>query len=111
MAYNRGSDSVYNRWASQVASPLWSWTNLEKYYLRNSRLVAPSDGRNYSEDVDAGAHGNGPVEVSVAGEPWPLDYKVVEAAKSLGGRFAYNKDLNAGDFVGFSKSIRLGGDV
>lgn len=103
MAYNRGSNDVYERWARMNGDSSWSWEKLEKYYLKHSRLVAPSDGRDYADEVIASAHGDGPVEVSVAGELFELDYRVVNASKEMRGRFAFNRDLNAGDFVGLCK--------
>ncbi|KAJ4373434.1 hypothetical protein N0V86_007572 [Didymella sp. IMI 355093] len=105
MAYNRASDDVYDRWANITGDAGWSWSALEPYYLKNSRLVAPADGRNYSAEVIKSAHGNGPVEVSVPGDPHPVDHKFIGASKELGGRFSFNQDLNAGDFVGLSWSL------
>jgi choline dehydrogenase-like flavoprotein len=104
MAYSRASNDTYDRWAKITGDDAWSWKELEPYYRRNSHLVAPSDGRNYSQDVIASAHGDGPVDISVAANPYPLDYNVINASMDLGGRFAYNRDLSAGDFVGFSWS-------
>lgn len=34
-----------------------------------------------------------------------VDDRVVNASKLLGGRFAYNRDLNAGDFVGVGEFV------
>jgi choline dehydrogenase-like flavoprotein len=102
MAYNRASNDTYDRWAKVTEDEAWSWKELEPYYLRNAHLVPLTDGRNYSQDVIASAHGYGPVDVSVAAEPFPLDYRVINASKDIGGRFAFNRDLNAGDFVGIS---------
>ncbi|KAF9691236.1 hypothetical protein EKO04_010847 [Ascochyta lentis] len=104
MAYNRASNNVYDRWANITGDVSWSWSALKPYYLKNSRLVAPADGRDYADEVIESAHGNGPIEVSVPGNPYPLDRKAVEASRNLGGRYAFNQDLNAGDFVGFSWS-------
>jgi choline dehydrogenase-like flavoprotein len=103
MAYNRGSNDTYDRWAEITGDDAWSWEKLEPYYLRNAHLVPPADGRNYSQDVIASAHGYGPVQVSaVAANPFPLDYRVINASKDMGARFQSNRDLNAGDFVGTS---------
>jgi choline dehydrogenase-like flavoprotein len=104
MAYNRASDDVYDRWANITGDAGWSWSSLEPYYYRNSRLVAPADGRKYSCEVIASAHGHGPVEVSVPGDPHPVDHRFIGASKELGARFSFNQDLNAGNFVGLSWS-------
>jgi choline dehydrogenase-like flavoprotein len=104
MAYNRASNDTYDRWAKITEDDAWSWKELEPYYLRNSRLVPPADDRNYLQDVIAPAHGYGPVNVSIAAQPYLIDNRVIEASKNLGGRFAFNRDLNAGDYVGISWS-------
>ena len=65
MAYNRASNDTYDRWAKIVEDDAWSWKELEPYYRRNAHLVAPADFRDYSQDVIASAHGNGPVDVSL----------------------------------------------
>jgi choline dehydrogenase-like flavoprotein len=70
--------------------------------VRNSWLIAPADRRNYSSEVMAAAHGQGPVEVSLPGDPLLVDFKFIRAGKELGDRFSFNQDLNAGDFVGLS---------
>ena len=60
--------------------------------------------------MDPAAHGYGPVEVSLGGFPAAvIDDRVVNTSKLLGGRFSYNQDLNAGDFVGVGMSHRLEG--
>jgi len=98
MAYNRGSNETWDKWAAIIRDDRWSWKEVEPSYRRNSRLVNGLD----EEKVMAAAHGDGPVELSVAADPYELDRRVIKASKSLGGRFAFNRDLNGGDFVGFS---------
>ncbi|KAK7687997.1 hypothetical protein QCA50_008367 [Cerrena zonata] len=101
MDYTRGSDDLYDHWANLTGDHGWSWSSLKKYYFKNSRLVPPADGHDTTGQVDPSAHGYGPVEVSLGGFPaGVVDDRVVNASKLLGGRFAYNRDLNAGDFVG-----------
>jgi choline dehydrogenase-like flavoprotein len=102
MAYNRASNDTYDRWAEITGDDAWSWEKLEPYYFRNSHLVPPAGYPSYSTDVIPSAHGYGPVDVSVPDNPYPLDYHVINASLDMGGRFEYNRDLNAGDFVGFS---------
>lgn len=36
MAYNRGSNDYYNKWASLTGDDTWKWDNLNKYHLRVS---------------------------------------------------------------------------
>jgi len=102
MAYNRGSNDVYEKWAALTEDPGWSWPSVQKYYLKSSRLVQPADGHNTSGQVDPAVHGNGPVEVSVYGFHQDLDDMVIGTSKELGGRFKFTTDLNAGDFVGIA---------
>ncbi len=68
---------------------------------QSSTLVPPADNHDTSGEVDPSAHGNGPIEVSLSGFPLEVDDIVVNSSKILGGRYAYNEDLNAGCTVGF----------
>ena len=71
------------------------------FTLQNAHLVPPSDGHDTTGEVDPSAHGFGPVEVSLAGFPSTgLDDRVIHTSQLIGGRFSYNQDLNAGNFVG-----------
>lgn len=38
MTYTRGSDEEYNRWAALTGDASWEWKNVERYYLKVSRL-------------------------------------------------------------------------
>ncbi|KAF3037870.1 hypothetical protein E8E11_003699 [Didymella keratinophila] len=44
MTYNRASNDVYDRWTNITGDAGWSWSSLEPYDYRNSRLVVPIDG-------------------------------------------------------------------
>ena len=71
------------------------------FVLQNAHLVPPSDGHDTTGEIDPSAHGFGPVEVSLAGFPSTgLDDRVIHTSQLIGGRFSYNQDLNAGNFVG-----------
>lgn len=59
----------------------------------NLRLVALTDGRNYSDKIIASAHGEGPVGVSVFKDPYLMDHILIENSKELGGRYAFNPGL------------------
>ncbi|KAK7689613.1 hypothetical protein QCA50_007406 [Cerrena zonata] len=112
LTYNRGSDDIWNSWASITGDSAWCWNNVKQYYLKSSSLVAPADGRDTTGQVDPSVHGSGPVEVSVPGFSLPIDTLVVQTSKQLGGRFKYNVDFNSGDFtgVGFMQSTVGGGE-
>ncbi|KZM19102.1 hypothetical protein ST47_g9718 [Ascochyta rabiei] len=68
MAYNRASNDVYDRLANITGDMGWPWSALEPHYFKNSQLVVPADERDYGDEVNESAHGNGPVEVSVPGK-------------------------------------------
>ncbi|RDB19313.1 Pyranose dehydrogenase 1 [Hypsizygus marmoreus] len=99
--WNRASNALWDKWASLTGDQEWSWKHVEKYYKMTSRLVKPADGHDTTGEIIPSAHGNGPIEVSVPGFPTELDSMVVNTSKSLGGRFAYNQDINAGKTLGF----------
>ncbi|KAG9224475.1 hypothetical protein CCMSSC00406_0007668 [Pleurotus cornucopiae] len=101
LTWNRGSNDVWDNWANLTEDQGWSWASIEKYYLRTSRLVAPADHHNTSGQVNPAVHGNGPVQVSLAGFPSELDARVINTSTQVGGRFRFNEDINAGDSVGF----------
>ncbi|KAI0777900.1 aryl-alcohol-oxidase from pleurotus Eryingii [Irpex lacteus] len=100
MTWNRCANDLYDHWATLSGDSGWSWANMEKYYLKTSRLVAPADGRDTTGQATPSAHGDGPVEVSVAGFLQPLDSVVVTASKQTGGVWQYNQDINAGSGLG-----------
>ncbi|KAF8514947.1 aryl-alcohol oxidase-like protein [Hysterangium stoloniferum] len=125
LTWNRGSDDLWNRWAQITRDPGWSWAQVEQFYdkaslisyhtlarrlimfdLKTSRLVAPADGHDDTNQIIPSAHSqtNGPVEVSVPGFPTELDDMVINSAKQQpsGSRFQFNQDLNAGNSVGIS---------
>ncbi|KAI0083905.1 aryl-alcohol-oxidase from pleurotus Eryingii [Irpex rosettiformis] len=100
MTWNRCANDLYDHWAYLSGDDGWSWANIEKYYLKTSRLVAPADGHNTTGQVTPSAHGDGPVEVSVAGFLQPLDSVVVTASKQTGGIWEFSEDINAGNGLG-----------
>ncbi|KAL0570570.1 hypothetical protein V5O48_011389 [Marasmius crinis-equi] len=101
MAWNRGSDDLWDNFARLSDDSGWSWNSVAKYNLKVSRLIPPTDGRDTTGEVIPSAHGNGSVLTSLSGYPSEIDPLVSGTAKSLGGRFKYNEDINAGDMIGF----------
>ncbi|KAF2470651.1 uncharacterized protein BDR25DRAFT_224910, partial [Lindgomyces ingoldianus] len=63
--YVLGGSSSNSEWCSYS---LASWLAVEGHYSKSSRMVPPVNGHNNSEQLIPSAHGNGPVEVSVAGK-------------------------------------------
>ncbi|KUI55834.1 Pyranose dehydrogenase [Cytospora mali] len=99
MTYHRGSNDMWDNWANLTGDDSLSWSAVEKYYLKNSRLVPSADGHNTTGQTDPSAHGYGPIEVSVSGYPYDLDDRIVAASKALG---TFSLDLNAGEALGTS---------
>ncbi len=62
--------------------------------------MPPADGHDTTGQVEPDAHGHGPVQVSLPGFKTELDDRVIASANLLGGRFAYNEDINAGNTLG-----------
>ncbi|KAL0567411.1 hypothetical protein V5O48_014588 [Marasmius crinis-equi] len=104
MAWNRGSDDLWDNFARLSNDTGWSWNSVADYNFKVSRLTPPIDGRDTTGQVIPSAHGNGSVQTSLFGYPYETDALVAETAKSLGGRFRYNEDINAGDMIGFGHS-------
>lgn len=100
LAYTRGSDAEFDRWANLTGDEGWSWANLLPYYLKNARLVPPADHHNTSGEVIPADHGYGPLEMSLPGFPTTADQKVVATTQVNGSLFPYNIDLNSGNSVG-----------
>ncbi|KAF2100581.1 aryl-alcohol-oxidase from pleurotus Eryingii [Rhizodiscina lignyota] len=102
LAYQRGSDEVYDRWARVVEDDGWAWKNVRRYYLRNSRIVPPADGHSITGQFIPSAHGNGPVQVSFDNRHDVSNDFVLGAAKMATDTHKFRLDLNAGNFTGTS---------
>ncbi|KAF9012815.1 aryl-alcohol-oxidase from pleurotus Eryingii [Hymenopellis radicata] len=100
MTWNRCSNDFWDSMATASSNPIWSWAEIESYYLQTSRLVPPADGHNTTGQVEPDVHGHGPVQVSLPGFKTELEDRVIATANLLGGRFAYNEDINAGNTLG-----------
>ncbi|KAL0064313.1 hypothetical protein AAF712_008759 [Marasmius tenuissimus] len=100
MVWNRGSNDLWDDFARLSNDSGWSWDSVAKYNLKTSRLVPPTDGRDTTGQVIPSAHGNGPVQTSLITLPMVTDDLAADAAKSLGGRFKFNEDMNTGDMTG-----------
>ncbi|EKM52971.1 uncharacterized protein PHACADRAFT_99375 [Phanerochaete carnosa HHB-10118-sp] len=104
MTWNNGGAEVWDRWAKITKDDGWGWDVAKHYYKKAyaCRLVPPVDGRDIHGFVEASVHGEGPVAVSVPGQPTPLDKLVFGAAEELGRTWSFNTDFNAGTFLGTS---------
>ncbi|KAF9003554.1 hypothetical protein BDQ17DRAFT_1279533 [Cyathus striatus] len=101
LTWNRGANDVWNRWATITGNEGWAWKNVEKYYKKTCKLVPPADNHDTTSQIIPSAHGtNGAIEISVPGYPTQLDKRIEDSVKELGGRFAWNEDLNSGKCIG-----------
>ncbi|GJF00449.1 aryl-alcohol oxidase-like protein [Phanerochaete sordida] len=100
LAYTRGADAEFDRWANLTGDAGWAWSNLAPYYLKNARLVPPADHHNTSGQVVPADHGYGPLEMSLPGFATSSDQKVLATTQVNGSLFPYNIDLNSGNSVG-----------
>ncbi|EEB90954.1 hypothetical protein MPER_10770 [Moniliophthora perniciosa FA553] len=112
MYWYRGSDDVWNNFAKLSGDEGWAWKSVSKYYFKTSRLVTPQDGRDISGQVNPSAHGDGPVNVTLASSPLPVMSTVVDAAKDSGGQFGFNLDYNSGNTLGIGwGQYSIGGGI
>ncbi|PVH91932.1 GMC oxidoreductase [Periconia macrospinosa] len=111
MVFHRPSNGSWDHWADLVDDPSLSWEAVQKYWLRNSRLVDPVDGHDTSEEVILSAHGFGPVNVSVYSYTKPIHKSIIETSKkAVDEKFKFNHDQNAGSNLGWGwQQAAIGG--
>ncbi|KAH8895242.1 aryl-alcohol oxidase-like protein [Thozetella sp. PMI_491] len=103
MAFHRPSNGTWDHWAHIMKDQSLSWKAVEKYWLKMSHLVPPVDGHDTTGEVIPSAHGYGPVNASLLSYVKQFPAKIAETSKRSGpGKFRYNRDLNAGDTLGWS---------
>ncbi|KAJ7851576.1 pyranose dehydrogenase [Mycena leptocephala] len=106
MAYTRGSEDDYNRFAAVTGDPGWSWDSLLPYFFKNEKWTPPVENHDTRGQFDPSVHSTtGINSVSLAGFPWPIfSQHVLEATKELQGEWAFNLDMNSGKPLGLSWS-------
>ncbi|RXW17478.1 hypothetical protein EST38_g8376 [Candolleomyces aberdarensis] len=106
MTYTRGPKSDWDRIASYIGDPSWSWNALQPYFRKNEAFEDPppaSNGgpvggrRQFTPSVH-GRSGNIAVSLNEATE-WIVP-PTLEAAAAVG--IPYNEDGNSGDPLGIS---------
>ncbi|KXN91125.1 Choline dehydrogenase, mitochondrial [Leucoagaricus sp. SymC.cos] len=102
MAYTRGTFEDWDRYARVTKDSGWSWNNMQKYFRRNERWMAPADHHNTIGEFNPLDHSfTGINSVSLAGFPLSLDEQVIRAAKiSHDKQFFFNLDYNSGRHLG-----------
>lgn len=121
MAYYRGSEEDFNRFAAVTGDQGWSWNSLipymrkvlvkpvsflvrnsEGYKSQNERWTPPSDHHNTAGQFNPAVHGfNGINAVSLNGFPSPVDSRIIETTTQL-KEFPFNLDMNSGFPLGIS---------
>jgi choline dehydrogenase-like flavoprotein len=105
MAFTRGSQDDWNRFAKVTNDQGWSWNSILPYAKKLEHFVAPIDGRNVSDEIDLSVHGlTGPVHSSVPGYHVSTDGRVLSASQQLSAEFPFNHDENSGNMIGLSWS-------
>ncbi|KAJ6569103.1 aryl-alcohol oxidase-like protein [Mycena capillaripes] len=100
MVYNRGAKEDFNRWASVTKDDGWSWNKLLPYIIKNENFTQPADHHNTAGQFDPAVHGfNGPLSVTLAGFPTPIDPRVIATTSQL-KEFPFNLDMNSGSTLG-----------
>lgn len=104
MVYTRGSSDDYDRYAKISGDAGWSWKSLQRYFKKNERWTAPADGHNTTGQYNPTVHGfDGVNAVSLSGFPTPIDDRVIDATRELGGDFKFNEDMNSGNPLGIGE--------
>ncbi|KAJ7121675.1 aryl-alcohol-oxidase from pleurotus Eryingii [Mycena epipterygia] len=102
MAYYRGSEEDFNRFAAVTGDQGWSWNSLIPYMRKNERWTPPSDHHNTTGQFNPAVHGfNGINAVSLNGFPSPVDSRIIETTTQL-KEFPFNLDMNSGFPLGIS---------
>nr|VWO99076.1 Zn(2)-C6 fungal-type domain-containing protein [Ganoderma boninense] len=104
MVWTRSSRDDFDRYASVSGDDGWSWDAVEPYFREIEHLVPPVDHHNTSGQVDFDIHGHrGPVNITVANVPFPIDPHVYGTTQDLSKEFPYNGDMNSGNPIGIGQ--------
>lgn len=106
MIYTRGSPDDFDRYARVTGDQGWSWENMVPYFQKSERWTTPADNHNITGQFNPSIHGfKGEVGVSLLGFPTPIDQKAIEAGNELGGKYAFNVDINSGNQLGIGMMV------
>ncbi|KAK0494882.1 aryl-alcohol-oxidase from pleurotus Eryingii [Armillaria luteobubalina] len=101
MTYTRGSSEDYDRYASVSGDSGWRWDEIQPYFRKNERFVAPTDQHNTTGEFDPSVHGfRGINSVALPGYPRAIDSHILQATKELTDSFPFNLDFNSGYQLG-----------
>ncbi|KAJ6594315.1 alcohol oxidase [Mycena capillaripes] len=100
LVYNRGAKEDFDRWATVTGDDGWSWNKLFPYMIKNEKFTQPADHHNTTGQFDPAFHGfNGPLSVTLAGSPSPIDARVIATTNQL-PEFPFNVEMNSGSTLG-----------
>lgn len=117
LVYNRGAKEDFDRWATVTKDDGWSWKKLFPYMikvvifvlgnfrclileLQNEKFTQPVDHHNTTGQFDPAFHGfKGPLSVTLAGAPSPIDARVIATTTQL-KEFPFNVEMNSGSTLG-----------
>ncbi|TFK73870.1 alcohol oxidase [Pluteus cervinus] len=119
LAYTRGSEDDWDRFASVTDDPGWSWNQILPFFLKvrdcltvqillseltslnqSEKLTPPADGHDTTGEIIPSYHGfDGLVGDSLPGFPSPLDPMVI-ATTTEDPEFPFNIDINSGSPLG-----------
>ncbi|KAJ7734085.1 pyranose dehydrogenase [Mycena metata] len=102
MAYTRGAEADFDRYANLTGDEGWSWNQIFPYFLKNEKWTAPADNHNTQGQYNPAVHGtDGPISVSVSGFSWSeFEQRVIQTTKELPDDFPFNLDMNSGKPLG-----------
>ncbi|KAJ7625892.1 hypothetical protein FB45DRAFT_1060499 [Roridomyces roridus] len=102
LAYTRGADSDWDRYATISGDSGWSWNSVLPYFKKAEQWTAPSDNHNTAGQYTPSVHGtSGPIQVSLAGYTWSeFQGHVLQTTKELPNEFPFNQDPNSGKPLG-----------
>ncbi|KAF8665712.1 hypothetical protein AX16_000162 [Volvariella volvacea WC 439] len=101
MVHTQGTIEDFDRYAEISGDEGWSWDALLPYLLKSEEYVPPVDGHDTTNQIDPAVHGtNGPLLLTVANAPTPLDQRVLDTLEELPEEFPFNLDMNNGFNLG-----------
>ncbi|KAI0754898.1 alcohol oxidase [Daedaleopsis nitida] len=102
MVFSRGTIDDYGRWARVTGDDNWTWDGLAPFRRMVDRMTEPADHHDTTGQFDPALHYDGPVSISVAGFPLPINPGVITTTEQLPEDFPFNLDYNSGNPIGIS---------
>ncbi|KAI0344621.1 aryl-alcohol oxidase [Trametopsis cervina] len=101
--WNIGPSDYWDSIAKVTKRSEWGWKAMQKYFRKVEKWTAPMDGHDTKGQYNPDFHGTtGMVPISLYQFADQLDAKVMETTKLYPEEFPFQRDLNAGDTIGFS---------